>query len=271
MARRKMPGLRADARGSLAQVLAALESTLRLRVDAEERTRIRRCEELRRRLRSSERVIGRRFFGLPSNSPGDPQPTTASGVVVEESIGRICRRASRQYFWCLLLFRLVRELEPDICLELGTSLGISASYQASALELNQRGRLITLEGEPTLARISAENLAGLSLSRARVVAGMFEETLPWVLDENHPIDLCFVDAGKRRDDMLRTLQAVQPFLASDAVVVIDDIHWSSDLTDSWHRVRREPTVRASIDLEAVGVLLFDPSLAGPNRIDLPIG
>lgn len=266
-----MPGLQAEARGTLAQVLAALETTLRLRVDADERIWVRRCEELRRRLRSCDRIISRRFLGLPSPPPQNGEPNPPTDSVFEESIGQICRRASRQYFWCLFLFRLVRELQPDVCLELGTSLGISASYLASALELNQRGRVITLEGEPSLARISAENLAGLSPARARVVPGLFEDSLPSVLQENHPIDFCFVDAGKRGHDMFRSLAAIRPYLAPDAVVVFDDIHWSNEMTKAWRRLRGEPDVRASIDLDAFGVLLFDERLAGVARIDLPIG
>ena len=42
--------------------------------------------------------------------------------------------------------RLVRELRPHSCLELGTGVGVSAGYQAAAMELNGVGRLLTLDG-----------------------------------------------------------------------------------------------------------------------------
>src|SRR5215204_1409803 len=49
-----------------------------------------------------------------------------------------------------LLFRLVREFAPTSCLELGTCIGVSAAFQAAALELNGAGHLLTLERKPML-------------------------------------------------------------------------------------------------------------------------
>ena len=41
-----------------------------------------------------------------------------------------------------ILFRLIRNLEPSSCVELGSCVGISASYQAGALSLNKKGQII---------------------------------------------------------------------------------------------------------------------------------
>lgn len=260
-----------SATGPLAPVLAALADTLRFRMSAQERTWIRRIEALRRQLRASDRIIERRFLGLPTERPSDGAEMLREGVMVSEPIATTCERASRQFFWGLFLFRLVRELEPRISIELGTSLGISAAYQSSALELNQQGRLMTLEGDAKLAELSAEHLAELGLKQALVVPGLFEVTLDRVLEDNNPVDFSFLDAGKKYGDMNRALEKLKPYLAPGAVVVIDDIHWSEEMRASWYSVRRDPAVRASIDLEAMGVLIIDPSAAGSTHIDLPIG
>ncbi|MEJ2086669.1 MAG: class I SAM-dependent methyltransferase [Acidobacteriota bacterium] len=271
LARRRIRHWQQSAAGTLAPVLAALAATLRFRMSAPERTWIRRIEALRRQLLASDRIIERRFFGLPAEGSPEPAGLLQEGVVVSEPIATTCRRASRQYFWCLFLFRLVRELEPTIAIELGTSLGISAAYQGSALELNQQGRLMTLEGDATLAKLSAGHLAELGLTRALVVPGLFEATLERVLEDNRPIDFSFVDAGKRYGDMNRALATLKPYLVPGAVVVIDDIHWSAELAASWHTVRHDPAVQTSIDLEAMGVLIIDPGAEDSTHIELPIG
>ena len=104
-----------------------------------------------------------------------------------------------------------------------------------------------------------------------VVPGLFEVTLDRVLEGNNPVDFSFLDAGKKYGDMNRALETLKPYLASGAVVVIDDIHWSEEMRTSWHAVRHDPAVRASIDLEAMGVLIIDQSAEGSTHIDLPIG
>jgi hypothetical protein len=63
------------------------------------------------------------------------------GKVVTRTVGEVSKGASKPYFWSLLLFKLIRKFRPSICLELGTCLGISASFQAAALKLNGIGKI----------------------------------------------------------------------------------------------------------------------------------
>src|SRR5688572_21226429 len=49
---------------------------------------------------------------------------------------RAVRWMSIPSVWGRFLMRLVRELAPRSCLELGTGFGLSTAYQAAALELN---------------------------------------------------------------------------------------------------------------------------------------
>ena len=135
-------------------LFGALKNTLRLRVTPEEKEWIRKIESLRKELNSSTQVIRRVIFGLSVEHPNPPGIHMQNGRLVTETIGQECRRASRQRLWCLLLFKLIREFRPSVCLEMGTSLGISASYQGAALKLNRHGRLITLEGDQTMASLA---------------------------------------------------------------------------------------------------------------------
>ena len=60
--------------------------------------------------------------------------------------------------------RIVRELSPRACLELGAGYGISAAYQGAALELNGSGTLTTMERIEALGEIVTQ---GRSSSRPR--------------------------------------------------------------------------------------------------------
>ena len=46
-------------------------------------------------------------------------------------------------------------------MELGTCIGISAAYQAAAIKLNEKGKLITLEGSVERTKIANENFMNL--------------------------------------------------------------------------------------------------------------
>src|SRR5690349_19172562 len=97
-------------------------------------------------------------------------------------------RSSKKPHWARLLFHVVRALQPQTCLEMGACVGISASYQAAALELNGAGRLITLEGAEPLAARTERTLQELGLShRAEVRLGQFTDTLAGVLSELAPL------------------------------------------------------------------------------------
>lgn len=78
-------------------------------------------------------------------------------------------------------------------IELGAAIGLSGAYQASALRLNGAGRLTTLEGDPTLARIARETHQRLGLDNVDVVEGRFDDTLGPVLKAIGPLEYAFVD------------------------------------------------------------------------------
>ena len=63
----------------------------------------------------------------------------------ERTIASIASNALSFPYQCRIMFRLVDFLKPSKTLELGTSLGISASYLALADKNNQ---VYTLEGDP---------------------------------------------------------------------------------------------------------------------------
>ena len=66
---------------------------------------------------------------------------------------RVCDVSKGRRF-ATFLYLLAREFKPQLALELGTNVGISSAYQAAALKLNGRGKLVTLESSPYRLRLA---------------------------------------------------------------------------------------------------------------------
>lgn len=231
----------------------AISATLADDADAEERRWVDQIEELRRRLTSSNEELTLVDFGAVSPEEDLSEVEMARGVEVTRTVGEICRSASKPPRWAFLLFKLVRELRPDSCVELGTSLGISAAYEAAALELNQHGSLVSLEGAEPIAARARENLAGLGLSRAQIVTGRFQDTLDTVLRDHAPVDYAFVDGHHDRDATVAYFEQFMPALAPNALLVFDDISWSNGMKEAWTKIRTDSRIGLSVDLFKVGI------------------
>jgi protein-L-isoaspartate O-methyltransferase len=232
--------LRAAGDLSALKLAHALEAVLRHDFSAEESDRIRAIEALRRRLLLS--------FGAVSQSAGG----AGSGITVFRAA-----LSSKSAFWAGVLFKLVREFKPGTCLELGTNMGISAAYQASALQLNGGGRLITLEGEDARAMLARRNLGQLGLENVEVVLGQFRDTLPAVLRTNEVVDFAFIDGHHDELATREYFELIKSHLSRPAVVALDDISWSQGMRRAWGVIRRAPRVRVAIDLRVLGVCVVD--------------
>ncbi|MCA1733877.1 MAG: class I SAM-dependent methyltransferase [Acidobacteria bacterium] len=237
-------------------VQAALRKTFRNDATPEERAWVERIETLRSELNSSSDPIDILDFGA-----GDPNSTLTAGEMYEgraarRTIGEISRASSKRSFWAFLLFRLIRELKPKACLELGTSVGISASYQAAALTLNGAGALVTLEGAPALASKARTNFEALGLRNVRVVSGRFQDTLPRVLEEMGQIDYAFIDGHHDERATIDYFHQIEPFLSSSSVLVFDDINWSRGMRRAWKAIRSDGAVTEAIDLGSMGLCIM---------------
>jgi predicted O-methyltransferase YrrM len=156
--------------------------------------------------------------------------------------------------WGRFLLRLVRELRPVSCLELGAGAGISAAYLGAGLELNGAGSLVTIERIPPNLAAARETLAGLSLGRADVRGGDIIDVLDQVLDEAAPVGLVFMDSLKRRDHVEWCVDTLLPRMSADGVLVLDDAHWSRHMGGVWRGLSRDPRFSLTADLWRLGVV-----------------
>lgn len=226
--------------------------------DLPTRSRFARIEALRDELSAStERVEVHDFgAGLPTSTRTAVE--MVRGTVSSPAVGRLAATASLPPQLGRLLHAVVAATGARRGIELGTCLGISAAYQAAALEDRDGAEFVTCEGAPALAALAERNLARLGLRRCRVVTGRFGDTLPELAAGLAPLDYAFVDGHHDERATIDYFELLRPSLATGAVVVFDDIRWSPGMERAWAAIRAAPGLLAHAELGRFGVVVTGP-------------
>ncbi|MBL7923542.1 MAG: class I SAM-dependent methyltransferase [Bacteroidia bacterium] len=210
-------------------------------------------ESLRRELLHTQRMVAVRDFGAGF-----------SGKVYRNlKVSYIAKHSAKPPRYARMLFRLVQHLQPATVLELGTSLGISALYQAAG---HPQARVITLEGCPNTAALARENFRRFPQFNIEQVEGAFEDTLPSLLQRLPDIDYLFIDGHHRLEPTLRYIDLCFPKLSQHAVVVVDDINWSAEMQQAWQQLKADPRFNLSIDVFMMGLLFVSKDLSKENFV-----
>ncbi len=228
-------------------VLTAVRKALREKPSSVEAGWVERIEQARATMLASREPLEIEDFG--------------SGRAVSGSQTKMLTRTlgkkttdSKPPRWGYLLFRLVRELQPAAGVELGACVGISAAYQAAAMELNGKGRMISLEGATVLAERSQQTIDELHLSdRGTVLLGQFSDTLPGTLADTTPLQWAFVDGHHDETATLEYMEQILGAAAPDAVLVFDDINWSPGMARAWRTIVADPRFALIVGLHSVGL------------------
>jgi predicted O-methyltransferase YrrM len=241
-----------------APLARAVRTTLLGQVSTGEREWVERIEAGRGRLLADEGVTG------PPFDPGSESPGGRHAMERRRTtVGVASAFVSLPPEWCLLLLRLVRELSPRSCLELGTGFGISTAYQAAALKLNGSGTMTTLEGSPAWAELAEASLSALGLERVTVRVGAIGETLPAELEQRGSFDFVFIDAEHQAGATLAYFDAMLPILSDGAVVVVDDVDWPA-MKHSQAAIGSNERVSTSVSIGRLGVSVIGrPSPGSP--------
>jgi hypothetical protein len=240
-------------------VANVLRETLANDTTVEEKTWIKRIESLRKELNSSSEEITAVDYGARSPDSYLTRAQMNQGEIQTTTIGNLCLTCSSSYFWSFLLFKCIRKFRPSVCLELGTCLGISTSYLAAALKLNLAGRVVTLEGAETKARLAAQNFRELGLDNICTIVGRFQDTLDNVLENHGPIQFAFIDGHHEEKATLTYFERVFPFLSRRSLLIFDDVSWSLGMRRAWNSIEADERVKLSVDLSKIGICIIDDS------------
>jgi predicted O-methyltransferase YrrM len=200
-------------------------------------------EYLRNILEKNSTEIRTTDFGAGSTSSNQKVKT----------IGSIAKSAASKKWQCQTLFRLVNFCKPKTMLEMGTSLGVSTIYQASA-SLN--AKLISLEGDPQIAKLANYHLEEFKIKNVDLRVGKFEDTLQLALNDLGKLDYVFVDGNHRLKPTLDYFESCLAFSHNETVFVFDDIHWSDEMELAWEKIKEHPRVTISIDLFHMGIVFI---------------
>jgi predicted O-methyltransferase YrrM len=153
-----------------------------------------------------------------------------------------------------LLFRMVNYYQPQIILELGTSLGITTSYLAAA---KSNAKVITLEGANSVASVAKENFSKLNIQNIELVTGNFDEMLALTVNhQSSDIDFAFIDGNHRYQPTIKYFRQILAKSNSYTIIILDDIHWSKEMEHAWKEVQLHPSVTMTIDLFFIGIVLL---------------
>jgi predicted O-methyltransferase YrrM len=120
---------------------------------------------------------------------------------------------------------------------MGTSVGLSGAYIATALKANGSGKLITLEGCPSTAKLAEDTFLAVGVAdMVSLIVGPFQSTLAGVLEEQSPFGLVFIDGHHQREPTLAYFEQIRAHLSPEAVVIFDDIRWSEGMREAWQDV-----------------------------------
>ncbi len=167
--------------------------------------------------------VGAAIAGKPSvqAAPGVNDPNV-QGVIQE--VEKECLEGPRYIYtighvkakW---LAELVRQAKPRLVVECGTAIGYSGLWIARELKAAGKGKLITIEINPTIAKRAEANFHKAGL--AQFVAVKVGDARKLVKEIEGPIDFAFIDCNA--PNYLPVFKGMEKNLAPGATVVADNV------------------------------------------------
>lgn len=183
----------------------------------------------------------------------------------ERGIQNIAKSALTSPYYCQLLFRLIKNVQPKNIIELGTSLGISALYFAKAAP---EATIYTLEGSPNIAKKAAHHFELMKAKNIQVIEGNFDDTFTRLLSKLAEVDLVFIDGNHQEKPTIEYFEACLEKATENTILVFDDIYWSSGMKKAWDTVLKHPEVRLSIDFFFLGLVFFRKDQASKQHFKI---
>ena len=168
-------------------------------------------------------------------------------------ISKIAKTAGISPKQAQLLFRIVNYFQPETILELGTSLGLATSALALG---NPKAKITTLEGCPetmAIAKIQLQKFNCKNIeSEVTEFNAYFKNHQPLTIN----YQLIYFDGNHSKAATLDYFELSLPTITNDSLWIFDDIHWSSEMEETWEIIKTHPKVTVTIDTFQWGLVFF---------------
>jgi len=172
----------------------------------------------------------------------------------KRAIKNIAKSSLKNKKFGQLFFRVVKHYNPELIIELGTSLGVTTSYMAFG---NPLSTVYTMEGAENIASVAERNFHKFNLNNITLTRGNFNETLPALLKTINRADLVFIDGNHLKAPTLQYFEWLLQKANEQSIFIFDDIHWSADMEEAWKEIQEHPAVTLTINLFFVGFVFFN--------------
>lgn len=177
-------------------------------------------------------------------------------------ISEIASSSAKNTKYASFLYRLCSYLNSKTIIELGTSLGISTGYMASA----RPQKIYTIEGCEKVSELARENLLKLNFQNIQFMTGTFESVLPELLQTIPSFDLAFIDGNHQYQPTVNYFNTLLEKANDNSCFVFDDINWSAEMKRAWLHICEHKSTTASIDLFFMGIIFINPKLSKQHFI-----
>ena len=175
------------------------------------------------------------------------------GASKNKTVAKIFNNTAFKGKYGKLLFRIVNYYKPSTILELGTGLGIAASYMALA---NAQANITTIEGSAAIAHVTKEIFASLDIENIRLIEGDFDKVLPNFIEQHNSIDLALIDGNHKYASTFKYFNQLLQLCHNNTIIIFDDIRWSNEMLQAWQEIVQHSSVTLSLDLYKIGIIFF---------------
>lgn len=229
---------------------AAFDFLFTRKLNADDLQVVKRVEEMRAVLASSGKTV---------------HTISHDGKQSERSLQEIAATSSVVRDWGTFLYLCAKGFQAQHILELGSCVGISGSYLASAPTCRE---FVTIERSSELAALARGNIQSI-FPRARIINRAIDDVLAEVISSfTNGIDLYYIDANHYFEPTLRYFEAATAALTKNAVVVFDDIHWSKPMWDAWQVIQTHQGFSLTIDVGRFGICVWQGGAISPAQYNV---
>lgn len=182
----------------------------------------------------------------------------------QKSIAQIAKTSLSTAKKAQFLFRLVKYMQPNHILELGTSLGLSALYMHKGCS---SAKLTTIEGSPEIAHV-AKHYFDIEKADISLINSSFDDALNSPALSDNKYEIIYLDGNHTQEATLRYVDMLYGNLSEDSVVVLDDIYWSSGMTKAWKQLKVDKRFNFAIDLYDYGLLIKKAAEEGHKSVSV---